>query len=176
MSLSSYGAYPDVDNLMAEIRKYDLFEHVVELEAYGMTVVPPEKMQSADGFVDRLRDAIIRTCEKRNGLEIGDYRTASLSRRQAGKSWHLLEEDEVFVEAAINPGQSHLGALAAWPERRILRADVDHQGPRLSRSRAAQRQPRCPAGGRADRPYVQCVLGVHGLRESGRRADTVRSR
>ena len=103
MSLSSYGAYPDVDNLMAEIRKYDLFEHVVELEAYGMTVVPPEKMQSADGFVDRLRDAIIRTCEKRNGLEIGDYRTASLSRRQAGKSWHLLEEDEVFVEAAINP-------------------------------------------------------------------------
>lgn len=104
MSLASYEAYPHVDGLMAEIDKYDLHEHVVELEAYGMTVVPPERMQSKDGFVDRLRDAIIRTCEKRNGVEIGDYRTASVDMRQTGKgSWHLLEEDEVFVEAAINP-------------------------------------------------------------------------
>ena len=104
MSLATYNAYPDVDNLMAEIGKYDLYEHVVELEAYGMTVVPAERMQSSDGFVDRLRDAIIRTCEKRNGIEIGDYRTASIDLRQSGKgSWHLLEEDEVFVEAAINP-------------------------------------------------------------------------
>ena len=111
MSLSSYDAYPDVDKLMAEIEKYDLYEHVVELEAYGMTVVPPEKMQSSDGFVDRLRDAIIRTCEKRNGIEIGDHRTASLDRGRTGKGWHLLEEDEVFVEAAINPT---VLALVRW--------------------------------------------------------------
>ena len=103
MSLASYEAYPNVDNLMAEIDKYDLHEHVVELEAYGMTVVPPEKMQSKDGLVDRLRTAIIRTCEKRNGIEIGDYRTASVEARQTSKGWHLLEENEVFVEAAINP-------------------------------------------------------------------------
>ena len=112
MSLSSYNAYPDVDNLMAEIQKYDLHEHVVELEAYGMTVVPPEKMQASDGFIGRLRDAIIRTCEKRNGLKIGDYRTASVAMGEAGKgSWHLLEEDEVFVEAAINPVNL---ALVRW--------------------------------------------------------------
>jgi hypothetical protein len=43
---------------MAEIKKYDLFEHIVELEAYGMTLVPPEKMQSRDGFVERLRNCI----------------------------------------------------------------------------------------------------------------------
>ena len=111
MSLSSYEAYPDVDNLMAEIDKYDLYEHIVELEAYGMTVVPPEKMQSSAGFVDRLREAILRTCEKRNGCKIGDYRTASLDRGKTGSSWHLLEEDEVFVEAAINPVNL---ALVRW--------------------------------------------------------------
>ena len=38
MSLSEYKVYPDVDNLMLELNKYDLFEHVVELEAYGITV------------------------------------------------------------------------------------------------------------------------------------------
>ncbi len=111
MTLESYGAYPDVDNLMTEIRKYDLYEHVVELEAYGMTVVPPEKMQSSDGFVDRLRDAIIRTCEKRNGVEIGDPTTAKIDQKKMGNGWHLLEEDEVFVEAATNPVNL---ALVRW--------------------------------------------------------------
>ena len=104
MSLADYQVYPDVDRLMAEFRQYDLFEHAVELEAYGMTIVPPEKMQASEGFIDRLRDAIIRVCEQRNDTTIGDPRSAQ---PEPGKvfrnSWHLLEEDEVFVEAAINP-------------------------------------------------------------------------
>ena len=105
MALADYDVYPAVDKLIGEIKKYDLFEHIVELEAYGMTVVPPEKMQSRDGFVDRLRDAIIRACEARNGVKIGDWQTAKPQPgRQTGRnSWDLLEEDEVFVEAAINP-------------------------------------------------------------------------
>jgi len=135
MSLATYNAYPDVDNLMVEIDKYDLHEHVVELEAYGMTVVPPEKMQSKDGFVDRLRTAIIRTCEKRNGIEIGD-----------------------------EPGGLGAGAVAARPKRRFFRPDVDHQGRRRSWTRPAQRLAWNSARCRPDRPHVQCVLVVHGLR------------
>lgn len=112
MSLADYQAYPDVDNLMAEIKEYDLTEHIVELEAYGITVVPPEKMRIADDFVERLRNAIIRACEKRNDVKIGDYRTSTLTSADAFKnSWDLLEEDEVFVEAAINPVNL---ALVRW--------------------------------------------------------------
>ena len=43
MSLAEYKVYPDVDDLMVDITQYDLHEHIVELQAYGMTVVPPEK-------------------------------------------------------------------------------------------------------------------------------------
>ncbi len=112
MSLADCQAYPDVDNLMAEIKQYDLAEHIVELEAYGITVVPPEKMQISDDFVERLRNAIIRACEQRNGIEIGDYRTSQLASADTFKnSWDLLEEDEVFVEAAINPVNL---ALVRW--------------------------------------------------------------
>lgn len=104
MSLADYQVYPAVDDLMAKLKDYDLFEHVVELEAYGMTVVPPEKMRSSDGFIERLRDAILRACERRNGIEIGDPATAHPPLDKVGRnSWDLLEEDEVFVEAAINP-------------------------------------------------------------------------
>lgn len=103
MYLSEYGVYPDVDNLMADIRQYELQDHIIELEAYGMTVVPPEKMHASPGFIDRLRDAILRTCEKRNGITIGDYRTAKAPPEAGRNGWDLLEEDDVFVEAAINP-------------------------------------------------------------------------
>ncbi|MGK0223238.1 MAG: ectoine hydroxylase-related dioxygenase (phytanoyl-CoA dioxygenase family) [Limisphaerales bacterium] len=112
MGLAEYSVYPDVDNLMAEIKKYDLYEHVVELEAYGLTIVPPEKMHTSADFIARLRDAIIKTCEQRNGCEIGDYRTAKPAMTEVAKnSWDLLEEDEVFVEAAINPVNI---ALVRW--------------------------------------------------------------
>lgn len=112
MNISEYGTSPNVDPLMADFDAYDLFQHVVELEAYGMTVLPPEKLRAAPDFVDRLRSAIIRTCEKRNGVEIGDPRTASPTAEAVSKnSWDLLEEDEVFVEAATNPVQL---ALVRW--------------------------------------------------------------
>jgi hypothetical protein len=113
MDISGYGASEHVDPLMKELEAYGLFKHVVELEAYGMTVVPPETMRSSEGFIDRLREAILRTCEKRNGVTLGDYRTAPPPNpAEVGKnSWDLLEEDEVFVEAATNPVQL---ALVRW--------------------------------------------------------------
>ena len=112
MDISDYGTSPNVDPLVKELDEYGLTKHVVELEAYGMTVVPPEKMGVDEDFVSRLRNAILGACEKRNGIEIGDYRTASIPQEAAGKhSWLLMEEDEVFVEAATNP---RMLALVHW--------------------------------------------------------------
>ena len=111
MNISDYGTSPHVDPLMAEIEAFGLFKHVVELEAYGMTVVPPETMRSNPAFAERLREAILRTSEKRNGVVIDDYRTAAPGPEVAANGWDLLEEDEVFVEAATNPVQL---ALVRW--------------------------------------------------------------
>jgi len=104
MNIAGYGTSPNVDCLMADLEAYGLFKHVVELEAYGMTVVPPEILRSSPGFIDRLRGAIITACEKRNDVVIGDPATAPASVvPKTRNGWDLLEEDEVFVEAAINP-------------------------------------------------------------------------
>jgi len=104
MNIADYGSAPDTDDIVKSLGQYELFRHAVELEAYGMTVVPPETLQSSAGFIDRLREAIIRACEKRNGVTLGDYRTAVRPHgKQYRNSWDLLEEDDVFVEAAINP-------------------------------------------------------------------------
>lgn len=112
MDIADYETSPHVDPLMKELDEYDLMKHVVELEAYGMTVVPPEKIGAAPDFADRLRNAIIGTCERRNGIEIGDYEKADANVEAMGKnSWFLLQEDEVFVEAATNP---RMLALVHW--------------------------------------------------------------
>ena len=104
MEMFDQNAYPEVDSIMRDVDKYDLYKHLVDLQAYGLTVVPPEKMQLGDTFVQRLRDALVRACEKRNGIQIGDYRTSTATWGQTmTKSWDLFEEDQVFVEAAVNP-------------------------------------------------------------------------
>ena len=77
MDLADYEASPNVDPLMKEIDAYGLYKHVVELEAYGMTVVPPETIGASPEFVERLRNAIITTCEKRNNIKIGDFRDSN---------------------------------------------------------------------------------------------------
>ena len=112
MDISEYGVSPNADPIVQNLVKYDLLKHAVELEAYGMTVVPPEKMGVDDGFVERLRNAILRTCEKRHGVKINDHTGDAPDPKQiSAKSWFLLEEDEAFVEAATNP---RLLTLVRW--------------------------------------------------------------
>ena len=112
MTLSELGTSPDTDAVMHELEKYDLVQHALELTAYGVTVIPPEKMQVDQDFVDRLRDAILRTCERRNGIEIGDPDTCTMRFSALNQRiWHLLKEDEVFIEAAVNPSGL---AMARW--------------------------------------------------------------
>lgn len=103
LSLSEYNSCPDVDMLMGKIDEFDLHRHVVELEAYGLTIVPAEKLRLPEGFVDRLRTAITKASERRNGIQLGDHKTAdSVPENANANNWDLLEEDEVFVEAATN--------------------------------------------------------------------------
>ena len=112
MDISEYGVSPHADPIVRDLEKYDLLQHAVELKAYGMTVVPPEKMGVDSGFVERLRGALLRTCEKRSGVRIDDHTTDEPDIREMGaRSWYLLHEDEAFAEAATNP---RMLALVRW--------------------------------------------------------------
>lgn len=112
MSISDFGTSYHADAVMQQIDGYGLHKYALELEAYGVTVIPPEVMRLPEGFIEKLREAILRACERRNGVTIGDYRTAKPTAEESGRNnWFLLEEDEVFVEAALNPVQL---ALVRW--------------------------------------------------------------
>src|SRR5439155_13058558 len=90
-----------------EISRLDLRDNIAELEAKGLTVVPPEKVGPPE-FAGRLRDAILRIAEDRSG-EALDLTGASESGSSVfGQAFglqmfYLLFEDPVFPEAVLNP-------------------------------------------------------------------------
>ena len=112
MDIAELGTSPDTDTVMLALAKHGLVKHALELDAYGVTVIPRSTMGVSDDFVERLRNGIIRACEKRNGVAIGDYRTSEAKGEGLFKnSWYLLQEDPVFAEAATNPKAL---AIARW--------------------------------------------------------------
>ena len=103
MDIAALGSSPHLDAVMTAIDEHGLKEHALDLAAYGFTVVPPEKLGVDEQWTGRLRDAIMRVCEERNGIKLGVWRTAATTEKIGGNSWSLMKEDDVFAEAAMNP-------------------------------------------------------------------------
>jgi ectoine hydroxylase-related dioxygenase (phytanoyl-CoA dioxygenase family) len=101
-------------------------------------------MRAGAGFAERLRAAILKVCGRRSdGVDLSAYATtAPEPHRLTRNSWDLLEEDDVFVEAAINPvllalvrwllGQSAVFSGQTWiikgPQSRSLSLHSDAHG------------------------------------------------
>jgi len=113
MDISGKGTQPFLDPLIEEIKRLDLSEHVVELEAYGFTVIPPSKSGITKAWVGRLRDAILHTVERRGGVDLSDWetRTEQIPSEVMRESWELMPEDDIFAEAALQPAGL---AMARW--------------------------------------------------------------
>ena len=54
--------------MLAPIRELGLEQYVAELEHYGYTIIPPERV-AAPEFVERVRDAVLRVAHERTGVE-----------------------------------------------------------------------------------------------------------
>lgn len=111
MDIAGKGLQPHVDPLVKEIKRLDLTENVMELEAYGFTVIPPSKTGISPEWIGRLRDAIIGTVERRGDMDLSGWETRTTDVPYMAKNWELLREDDVFVEAALQPAGL---AMARW--------------------------------------------------------------
>lgn len=113
------------------IGELGLEQHVVELDSYGFTVVPPGKVADR-AFFERLRETVLRLCRERTGVEFqldnngafGDYQAQP---QTAGQFllYYLLMADPVFEEWVLNPtlytlidylmrGQQQLSSLTSF--------------------------------------------------------------
>ena len=99
----------DLNSVHADIMKYDLAQQIVELDACGLTVVPPDKA-AEPGFAKRLRDTLLDIAERRTGtrpdVESGrSHANIEATSGQRGEAWmwRLLFDDPIFEQALMNP-------------------------------------------------------------------------
>ena len=91
---------------MAEVyrhaRELGLESNIAELEAFGFTVIGPEKTGVPRDFASRLLDAVLRIVreEETSAVELNKHANRPAQGRQV---FHLLGRDPVFVDAMMNP-------------------------------------------------------------------------
>ena len=127
MALNEYQVYPEVDNLMTEIRSFGLFEHIVELEAYGITVVPPDKMQCSPSFIDRLRTAIIKACESRNNVKLVTLKPQHRLQTRPLPIAGIYSRRTRFLLKLLSIRSYSYSSDGFWDKVPFFGTDLDHQ-------------------------------------------------
>lgn len=99
MEIKDWASCPNQAKLYRELAELDLLENIAELDVFGFTVVPPEKV-APPAFHARVKDALVRAMEGRFGALDPDGMTWK-DRNQIFRM--ILWEDRVFEELVLNP-------------------------------------------------------------------------
>ncbi len=85
--------------LYQELKQLDLLENIAELDVFGFTIVPPDKVGSPD-YHARMRESLLSVVTERFGEPAQD----GLSWEEANQIFRLiLWENEAFEELLMNP-------------------------------------------------------------------------
>ena len=146
MDFGDFAATETINPAYNRIKELDLESHVFDIDTYGFTIVPAEKVASRE-FFERVRETVLRIARDRTGADLQLDRNGSAGKIEtAARSQHqfllfcLLSEDPIFEDWVLNPtfntladyfmrGQyqlSNLGSFVKWkggPESLGLHAD-----------------------------------------------------
>jgi ectoine hydroxylase-related dioxygenase (phytanoyl-CoA dioxygenase family) len=83
--------------------------NLAELEAFGFTIIEPEKNAASKDFAPRLLDKVLSLAREEDAklVELNKHENRPAYGRQL---FHLLAKDALFVEAAFNPVVRTIGA------------------------------------------------------------------
>src|SRR4051794_15848916 len=102
MEIGDWTATRDLNDLFRQLRDLDLLDNVAELDAYGFTIVPPEKTGAGD-LTTRLRATLLDVAEQRTGSRPDIEAGTVAPDRTSDHLYYLLFADPVFQEAVLNP-------------------------------------------------------------------------
>src|ERR1700704_5198172 len=91
----------DLDEIWRDIKACDLTENVAELEAFGYTVVPPEKVAPPE-FQAKLLKTVLDVHERRTGHKVDLDGSNGLDGPLA-MSFNLVHEDPIFEQLPLTP-------------------------------------------------------------------------
>ena len=120
MEIGDWKATQGLNATFRQARELGLESSLLELEAFGFTVVPPYKA-APKAFFDRMREAVFRLAEQEDPASV-DLNLQKQDERPAyGRQFfHLLVKDPVFAEALMNPYTLTFGRYMMGASCRLL--------------------------------------------------------
>jgi ectoine hydroxylase-related dioxygenase (phytanoyl-CoA dioxygenase family) len=109
MEIGNWKSVAGMTEVYRQAREFELEPNIAELEAFGFTVIDPEKTGAPPDFAERLLEAVQRLAgeEDEAAVDLNKHADRPAYGRQL---FHLLARDPVFVEAAMNPVVRTMGS------------------------------------------------------------------
>src|ERR1700733_4526784 len=103
MEIGDWKATAELSQIYREARELGIETNLMELEAFGFTIVEPEKV-APRAFTKKLLEATLAVAEREDPMA-GDLSTrAQKDRPVYGRNlFHLIAKDDVFIDALLNP-------------------------------------------------------------------------
>jgi ectoine hydroxylase-related dioxygenase (phytanoyl-CoA dioxygenase family) len=104
-----------------QARDLGIETNIAELEAFGFTVIDPEKTAAAPDFAPRMLDKLMEICRQEDELAVELNKHSDAEKPAYGRQlFHLLERDPVFVDAVMNPVVRTLAAYLMGQSYRLF--------------------------------------------------------
>lgn len=100
MKIDDWPSAKNIPALYRELKALELLENVAELEAFGYTILPPEKVGSSE-MLDETRDVVLRIAAERKGCRVDELETLYDDGQELLR--FVLWDDPVFEKLVLNP-------------------------------------------------------------------------
>jgi ectoine hydroxylase-related dioxygenase (phytanoyl-CoA dioxygenase family) len=101
MDIGDWKATRELSTVYRRARELGLESNIAELDAFGFTIVPPEKA-APPGFAQRFLERTMAVVAAEDPMLVDTFKRAD--RAAAGRQlYHLLEKDPIFIEALMSP-------------------------------------------------------------------------
>jgi ectoine hydroxylase-related dioxygenase (phytanoyl-CoA dioxygenase family) len=109
MEIGNWKATAELNEIYREARALGIETNLMELEAFGFTIVEPEKV-APRAFTKRMLDATLAAAEREDPMAVDLSTRAQKDRPVYGRNlFHLIAKDDVFIEALLNPTALTIG-------------------------------------------------------------------
>ncbi len=119
MEIGNWKSVAGLSETYRQAREFGLESNIAELEAFGFTVIEPEKTGAPSGFAEQLLESVMRIArqEDETAVDLNKHADRPAYGRQL---FHLLARDQMFIEAAMNPVVRTMGAYMLGASMRLF--------------------------------------------------------
>lgn len=111
MEIGDWKSVAGMADVYRQARELGLETNIAELEAFGFTVIPPDKTGAAPDLAKRLLDKLMGMARQEDELSVELNKHTDAEKPAYGRQFfHLLERDPVFIEAVMSPAVRTMGS------------------------------------------------------------------